>query len=331
MYDSIQEEAYTEFYKKAKAKKHSLQFNSLKHSIEESGFMSAMNKELLDYLSYIISTNESADLRELGKAYRKESKKVTGQSDTLFAFTEYSLCSYKTVESLEYTDESSYTYPLAALAKKHYATNTPTESYLALASVFKVSPLPSKTDSLDALLELEFGSSLEEEPASLDYIDVKDVVKSKGNAINGPRREDVGIFNRKLFDSYSKQVDQTKNNRLLVNINFFSAYKDIFNLDLIITADFVCFHKFTCQSKQTYPDCLFVIHERNSTRLCTVIYKNSLLIDKIDGSLFTHSLSKCKRKINILHKELFFLFSIEFLCENAAVFASSSLPCSTIV
>ncbi|KAM0680869.1 hypothetical protein GINT2_001143 [Glugoides intestinalis] len=335
MYDNIEEKTYAEFYKKAKVRKNSMQCNSQKQNVEErvgSGLMCKINKDLLDYLSYIIYKNESADLRELGKAYRKETKELTGGSDTLFSFTEYSLCCYKSADSGEYVDESSYTYPFPMLFKKPYAnTCSLTESYLALASVFKVSPLPLKTDSLEALLELEFGSTLEEEPASLDYIDVKDVVKSKGNAINGPRREDVGTFNRKLFDSYSKQVEQSKNSRLLVNINFFSSYKAIFNFDRIITADFVCFHKFNYQSKQTYPDCLFVIHERSSTRLCTVIYKNTLIIDKIDANLFMHSLSKCKRKIHILHKEHFFLFSMEFLCESAALFASSSLSSSTVL
>lgn len=272
------------------------------------GFVEALNGDVLVKLAVCIEKNESINLEQTINLYNIEMEKLSP--------------SKKIRGVLGTKAPSSSCYP-------HYFKNKfPgdkyfTDSYLALASVFNLNPLASQSDSLSDLLNQEFEFDDVENNAcekEFSYINIKDVLKSKGNAINAPKREDIGIFNRKLFESHSKELAILNQERLFVNPGFVGLS---FQKDEILSSDPVSLSVFDGQTRISKGDYILVLHRsKNNSLFCTIRNQADTFIYKAKKSAFCCGTSfNNKRVLNLLCLETLSLAAVEFVCEEAASFA----------
>lgn len=275
-----------------------------------------INKELYASLQQALNRNDVVDLRDIGKRYRRDITKAIGVGEASYTINRH----YANQEEQKASRKKAF----PSFYKICYGNKYFTDSYITLGSIYGVNVLYSSKDSLDALLEREFGSADDDELSVINYVDVDDVIKTKGNAINGPRKEDVGIFNRKMFEPYSKEVDRIKKNILIVNVNFFQSYKAHFADDRIIASDYVHLCEFDGQSRKLFSSCILVVHEKNQKAVFSILNEGRFILQNIDKKDVKSALSKCKMKINILLFDVFKLYSAEYSCRNAAQFTFNS-------
>lgn len=321
MYNDSELENSFDIFRKAKAKKQFAKNPVGNYHLTEDDrnrLLTALNKQLLDAITEIIQKNPTANLSGVEKLYRQESRRITGIYDSLYAFTSTFKSKNDQKQSSSSNQEKSMQY-----CKDRHPTKLFTESFLTLASVMGINPLVSKDDFLAALLEQSF-DMFEDDKQPFKYIKVSDVIKTRGNAINGPRREDIGYYNRKLFENYTNEISKTSQDRAFVNLKFFPKYDHFIKDETVITSDLVIICVFRGSIRERFEQCLFIVHQKDNKKRCTAFYGDHVVFNMLEKDQFKYSLSKCKRKINMLHFETLMLYSIEFLCTNAAASAYSS-------
>lgn len=305
-------------FKKAKAKKIIIELPVHNYNVsskERSELMVQLNEELIREISSVLQTNPMANLSAFEKIYAHEAQTITGMPGRLALAFNFEM-EDKTVKSEKKKSKPEAKFPPSYM--KRYGDRLLSDSYLALGSLFGINPLIPKGDVLAALLEKGLEELEEEQVQPLRYIEVKNVIKSKGNAINGPKREDVGNYNRKLFESYSKALNRATQNQLIVNVKFYPKYAYFFGNDKIFTSDFVQLYKYSGPVRLRMEKSLFVVHQKNVRRRCTLICEDKIIFGRLGKNKLKYSLSKCKRKIYVLYLETFMLYVMEFLCEGAA-------------
>jgi len=290
---------------------------------ERDRLMVALNKELLIKLSHAIDISPVADLKHLGRSYRREARRITAIPDPSYPFSSMHYVSKKNGQ--EDDDDNMKDCKPIAMTRVKNSSRQFTESYAALASLYGVSLLASREDFLTALLDQTAHMYPEDRKQTFTYINVKDVIKTRGNAITGPKREDIGQYNRKIFENYTKEVNRTMWNQLVVNLKFFPKYWNFVGCDAVIASDFVQVFRFGECYKQRIEECLFLIHQTENNRWCSLVHVDQFILYKLQKPLYECALGKCKRKLNLLHLETFTLYTVEFLCENAALHAFTSL------
>ncbi|ELA41404.1 uncharacterized protein VICG_01509 [Vittaforma corneae ATCC 50505] len=326
--DRTEQENWCDIFKKAKAKRMHVPMCSCNNQLldeDRNQLLIMLNEELLSELFHIIQINPITNLAELGRIYRQEIRRILDIPESSYSFRNYS--TRKRYDVLRDNQENipkakSNLRPRLKSSKPCKNENSKkryTESYLVFGSLFGISPPLSSDDFLTVFLEQNSDVLEEREKMLVHYIQLNDVVKTRGNPINGPRKEDIGMYNRKIFETYSRKGNGIAQDQLVVNVKFFPKYNNYIGHDLILTSDFVQLYKFNGSSKQRLEQSLFIVHQRDSKKKCTIFHSDKIIFNKLEKEQFKYALSKCKRSINILHFETFTLYSAEFLCENAAI------------
>jgi len=78
-----------------------------------------------------------------------------------------------------------------------------------------------KEEENDTLLQLLEENKADETSAPFIYMDVNEMIKSKGNSVVGPKREELGRYNRKLFVIQSRENEKQCAITLRVNERFY--------------------------------------------------------------------------------------------------------------
>ena len=97
------------------------------------------------------------------------------------------------------------------------------------------------------------------------YIRLEDVVKSKGNPILKPRREDIGNYNQKLFNMQFTDKEDIIKIDMHCNPSFFSETADV---SRIILCEPVFVSYFNEDKKIMIGSFMLIIHE-SDCQLCT--------------------------------------------------------------
>lgn len=334
--ERAQQEDWDEPLRKARANKEPRPFyvrsNGLTPDIRNE-LLAALNSELLEVLSHVIEVNPVVDLTEFGTVYRRETKRITMVHDPSYPFTSLAprarsrdLARRERECSSEQAASSSQEEPqpvpeFTGFTGRVVRPRHISDSYAALASLYGVGVTASNDEILTALLDqsLDVFEEIEEpEDQTFTYINVKDVIKTKGNAINGPKREDIGVYNRKLYESHTKQINRLSQDQLMVNLKFYPQYAAFVGTDTVSAADFVNVYKFNESYTQRHEHCMFLVHQKETKKRFTIIYEEKFLIRKMHRGKYECAMGQCKKKVTILHLEAFELYSIEFVSESAA-------------
>lgn len=269
---------------------------------ETDSFVEMLNRRVLESISAAIRSSKSVCLDHIIEFYTTELER-----------TDSSNRGYRIASGMQIKDYPSY-------FKHRFPTNRYfTDSFLTLASVFKVNPLADKND-LSHLLDQEPEC---QESEGFAYINIQDVLKTKGNAIHGPRRENIGRFNRKLFETYSKKLEPAMQERLVVNLKFYPCFSFLEG-DQVLSSDYVLVTLFDGPRKVAVSEHILVIHKSCSERkFCTIRNESTSLFIRSKEVNFCSTSNSC-RKINLMYLPTLSLYSIEFLCENALAFAYDS-------
>lgn len=326
--DRTTQENWCDIFKKAKARKvcaHSFNYSNQFSDENHNELLIMLNEELLNGLLCIIKINPAANLAVLGRVYKRAAGRITGISESSYSFPSHVV--YEKYNILKSVHDSFFKIQanlrahlkLPGYSEIHNGEKLRTESYLVFRSLFSANPLLANIDRLTAFLEKNSGLTKEQERASIHYIRVRSIIKARGNPIEGPKKEDVGMYNRRIFDCYSKEINCLNQDQSIVNAKFFPRYDSFLGHDLVITSDFVQLYKFNGSSKQRLEESLFIIHQRDTKKKVTVLYCGKIIFNRLGKDQFKYTLSKCKRSINILHFETFTLYRVEFSYENAAI------------
>lgn len=191
---------------------------------------------------------------------------------------------------------------------KHYAVPLPAEPSAVLRSLF----LDSNESILSNFLSMEEPVDIK----AIDYMKIEDVLKTKGNAINGPRREDIDRFNRKLFDSHTKELESVYAERIILNLEFYPLLA--INTNSVVCADLIELeilslknenYKFT--EKSRLPNCILIIHRVNNTNVLSLATEREFIYRELAESSFEYK--KRNRILDLLELSTFSIFSVKFL------------------
>lgn len=318
--------------KRVKAKKPSKATRDKDIESKLNEYLPEINRDLLCEISQLIDTNPTASLKEIGKKYSNKIRQIINPDEGKAAYDDSSNTEYEDELVDLMIDSSSkkhhfvksrepcfHSYYTTDYSKKRF-----TESYIVLGSFFNVNPLILPENTLSALLEMDFGFP-NEDNGPVCYMDVKNVVKSKGNSINGPHREDVGKFNRKLFESYSKDMENVLQNRIFVDLKFYPEADRFIGKEEVISADLVNIFKYDGPNKEMLGGFIFIVHEKLLSTVFSAISGKNILFDRLDSTNVLYSRGKDKRRLNILQLETFTMFVVEFLSASVATAVFQSI------
>ena len=187
---------------------------------------------------------------------------------------------------------------------------------LAINSIYGIDPL-KQYEGVDLFAFLDQESNFDQK-INFSYINVNDVVKFKGNSIQGPRREGIGSYNKKLFEDYSNQLENISATKTAVNLNFYNLI-DLNSIDKILFSNFAKIFQFDGSDKIFLGEFLLVVFKK----------ENEKMISSFDVSLnstsrkfchfknrhadtFQSAKSKNKMCINSLDMEEFILLELNF-------------------
>lgn len=269
---------------------------------EAKSFVRMLNQQVFEDMSTSVGSNKSADLIEIIEFYTRELEKVIPYDKILLEIPELRIKNYPCYFRHRFS------------VNRHF-----TDSFLALASIFKINPLASKNDALSRLLDQEPEC---QESVRFAYISIQDVVKSKGNAIHGPKRENIGKFNRKLFETCSRELDSALQHKLVVNLKFYPNFDSFLGSDKVLSSDYVSVALFSSPREISIGEHILIIHKTSDEKkLCTIKNENSSVFTRIEGSSFCSAVNADKKRINLMYLPTLSLYSIEFLCQDALTFA----------
>ncbi len=178
-----------------------------------------------------------------------------------------------------------------------------------------------KNDDLENTLEALLNNEIEDihvQNTEFKFIKLEDIFKSKGNCINGPRREDIGKYNIKLFEMLCKNNKKNKEFKIIINPCFFKELSDIVNKYKIIQCEHINFYYFKNCMKYQIEDCIIAFYIKKNKISCTIRNTEIILFDFTDYDLFKAHLSKNSKEILFFYFENFTLYSIKFLSSEIA-------------
>lgn len=217
------------------------------------------------------------------------------------------------LEIKAYSQDSSY----SNFQKSKRITSQYSEAYVAICSLYGYDPFKDPEDSLTALLEQNFNSE-EEVPNQFKYVKVDDVIKTKGVSIYGPRREDVGKYNRKLFEMQTR--DFSKRNKLIINMNpmFFKETRDLAQKYEVTRCEQVELEYYSHGFAVKLDRYMMVVFLDQSEIFCTIKNLNLVLFDKMSHSQIKSSYKPNSKEIIMLYLETLVMYRILFHSEEAA-------------
>lgn len=293
-------------FRKARAKKpHISTTRGLCGDEGTRDFVEMLNYQVFKDISTAVGLNKSAGLDQIIESYNRELEKVvpcdSGRLKISGSQTRGYPCYFK------------HKFPI----NRYF-----TDSFLALASVLGTNPLADKNDALSCLLDQEPEC---QEGERFSYISIRDVVKSKGNAIHGPKRESIGKFNRKLFETYSREIESALQSKLVVNLKFYPNLDFFLGSDQVLSSDYVSVVLFDGPRKIRIGGQILIIHESSEEKkFCTIKNKNFSVLARTESADFCSALNTDKNRVDLMYLPTLSLYSIEFLCENSLTFAYDS-------
>lgn len=152
--------------------------------------------------------------------------------------------------------------------------------YEALKELFVGKPA-KRCDSLEAFLRESMPPELEEEGVPT-YIRPEDVIRSRGTALHGPRREDVGRFNRKVFEAYDNQLsDEGPFLDIEPNIRFYGSIREILKEGEIQSCMEATLITYDPHGRPEEAPCLFVIYTTHDGEpACAAVDLRTMLFHK---------------------------------------------------
>lgn len=193
-------------------------------------------------------------------------------------------------------------------------------------------------DDLEFLINQEFISSSPDK-ITIKYIEPKIVVKTKEekmlekknknkNLPKGYVKDEISIFNTKLFASHSRKMDKLYKFRSIVNLNFYDKIRG-FN-DEIISADFVDILIYKENYDLIIEKCILIIHKNNKNKdmsldddfiIClTLATENDFITRNRIIEEFQYSLLEDKKSLIIIDLTVFKIMKIIFNSEETADF-----------
>lgn len=172
-------------------------------------------------------------------------------------------------------------------------------------------------DSLSQLLDANFQQEAQSEPV-FPYVRIEDIIKSKGNSIKGPKREDVGRYNRKLFDMQFNSQQAPLPVKVSLNPRFFRELSDIAQTSEIVKCEMCVASYFHCGESYEVGEFFLVVHTQGQTTLCTVKSEGGLLFDGMEkDSVHAIYFAGCAN-ILFLYYDTFILYNLAFTSVEAA-------------
>lgn len=297
--------------KRAKPKKNTGERSSKTRKQNEA--VSSLNSNLLNFLIETVKDDKTFDFSETGIMYSDAVGILKGAFTNSMLLDSDRLKEYKIEFDYSIKTQSGY------YMRTYDGNESYSDCYIALSSVFGVNPLNRRRNSLTSLLEQDFCFPDEEKKSRFIYINVNDVIKSKGNSVFGPKREDIGIYNRKLYDSYTKEVETYSVNRVMLNLKFFNFHEFTGIGDDVLFSNFVSCFVFDGSEKKAQGDFFMFIHQNNKNALASVFNFDRKLFFGENFESFKSYYCKNKKKIFAFYIDEFTLFEFEFVCEQAAI------------
>lgn len=297
-----------------------------------------INLSIVDKIKNILSYDENADLRCISGFYSTSLKHIEYLNSITKNNIENSLENTleNTLEnnlknSLENNLENSLENNLknnlkniseCVISNYHASefTSICTDFYNAIKCIFELKNSKNSKNDLDSFLN-EYLSS-DQNIQEFKYIRLKDVFKSKGNSINGPRREDVGRYNRKLF---GMQTAASISDSVALNPKFF----DEPNIVLNNKSEMIFFQHceisyFDSHGRVNIGDYKILIykmpdiHETPHEKICSILNTENILFDSLKISDFISFYDDKSTKILFLYLESFIIYEINFVNNNIA-------------
>lgn len=170
-------------------------------------------------------------------------------------------------------------------------------------------PVPERRDSLSAFLEANMPPEPDEQ--AFNYIRLEDVIKSKGNAVRGPRREDVGRFNMKLFESH---VSRSPELNIVVqpNVAFYEPLRGILSNSQAKQCAEALIFSYNSSGCFAHGRCVVVVHsDANGEPLFTAADTDRVFFQCLRRSNVVSSLRK-PSNIACISLDDFVVFNIMF-------------------
>ncbi|KAI4291422.1 hypothetical protein PAPHI01_0696 [Pancytospora philotis] len=137
-------------------------------------------------------------------------------------------------------------------------------------------------DSLAQLLDA-IEQSDEQPNIEFNYIRLKDVIKSKGNSINGPKREDVGHYNRKLFDMREAEQRELVTVSVSPNPNFYAELDAVTQRHeaMATEACYISYFRSGCAYALGLDEFFLVLFKDWPVTVCTVRNGSGVLFERL--------------------------------------------------
>lgn len=191
------------------------------------------------------------------------------------------------------------------------------EMYQAMTTIFSAEDRRKHFDSLEDFLANNPAPE-EEVNAEFRYINPEEVLKTKGNSIHGPRREDVGKFNRKLFEMQCRQYRGHLQLCFSINPYFFREMNTVLSNSEIIRTDYVEMRYFDNGVEKDIGTFMLIVHKTTDGIMCTVKNSACALFESLAQGSFCSKYSKYSSQVLFLYFDTFILYNVVFLTEKAA-------------
>ncbi|KAI5169284.1 hypothetical protein PAEPH01_0590 [Pancytospora epiphaga] len=172
-------------------------------------------------------------------------------------------------------------------------------------------------DSLSELLEANILQEPQNE-ATFAYVRTKDVIKSKGNSIKGPKREDIGKYNRKLFDMHNGGKVGHPTAKILVNPKFFDELQDAMVNFKINKCELCAVCYFNGGEMYEIGDFFMTIHSSGDSSSCSIVNSEGYLFKDLRKDEMEMVYIPGCANILFLHQDTFVLYNVAFISPDIA-------------
>lgn len=311
-----------------------------------------LNKQVLKDITSIIRKNSTADLKDIIVQYEAFTQEIASLKDSdstldsrsshytyngshaavkhgrrgdnasdeawddrRFAIGQNGLSKGKTIANFADPNAAG---PLGMdLNMQYHGKNEIRNGRQALQTLFgKKIPRRENKDTLSMLLDENY-SPEDVQNMEFNYIKLEDVVKSKGNSINGPKREDVGRYNRKLFDMQFNENRNVYTVSVDVNPRFFPELRKINETSEILCCETIIVNYFDRQNTFLIDEFFLTVHKSIDV-FCTIRGKTHVLFDRMTRGSVQAVHVPGSSNIVFLYLDSFILYNLIFVSSEAA-------------
>jgi hypothetical protein len=197
------------------------------------------------------------------------------------------------------------------------------KSYQAMLSIIDKDYAKESKSTLESLLEQEIIFE-DKSDKQFNYIKIEDVLKTKGNSVMGPKREDVGKYNRKLFEMQEKEMMGVSKITMHSNPKFFREASSVAATSEIIYCEEVLISYFNLGKHYNIGNFFLLVHKNQGVIHCTVKDKKTELFKDLSQTDIEASYLKGTKKIHFLCLETFIIYRVVFSTVDAASSAYES-------